>query len=116
MPTDHLNRSQNLRHYHRDGPQRFLHQFHILHLIEFRSVMRRSKDFIIVCLGIVACVAWWKYLDIRIRAALAEEQTQFFDEIVQQAAQRKTAEEIAADIEAVTIYGSSGFLVGNWRA
>lgn len=70
--------------------------------------MRRLKEIAIVLLVVVAGIAWWKYLDIRIRAALAEEQTQFFDEMVQQAAQRKTAKEIAADIEAVKIYYPSG--------
>ncbi len=70
--------------------------------------MRRVKGIAIVLLSVLTCFAWWEYLDIRIRSALAEEQTQFFDEMVQQGFQRKTGEEIAADIEAVRFYYPSG--------
>jgi hypothetical protein len=70
--------------------------------------MRWAKAIAFVLLIIVAVAGWWKFLDIRIRAALAEEQTQFFDEMVQQSAQRKTAEEITSDIEAIKVYYPSG--------
>lgn len=70
--------------------------------------MRYLKGIVIVLLVIITCFAWWRYFDISIRVALAEEQTQFFDEMVQQAAHRKTVEELAADIEAIKVYYPSG--------
>jgi hypothetical protein len=70
--------------------------------------MRRAREIAIVLLAVAGCIGWWKYLDVRIHAALAEEQTRFFDEALQQAAQHKTTEQIAADIEAVRIYYPSG--------
>jgi hypothetical protein len=70
--------------------------------------MRCLKIIVIVLLAITACVGWGKYLDLRIRTALAEEQTKFFAEILEQPGRRKVAGNIASDIEAIKTYYPSG--------
>ncbi len=71
-------------------------------------LLRRVKEIIIVFLAVVVCCAWWDNLDIRIRVAMAEDQIQFFDEVVQSSVQKKSVEEIPSGIEAIRIYYPSG--------
>ena len=71
-------------------------------------LLRRVKEIIIVFLAVVVCCAWWDYLDIRIRVAMAEDQTQFFDEVVQVSVQEKSVDKILSGIEAIKIYYPSG--------
>jgi hypothetical protein len=70
--------------------------------------MRDAKVYIIAALALLAALGWWQFLDIRLHAALAEEQTRFFDEIVEQAIEHKTLPELAADMESIKIYYPSG--------
>jgi hypothetical protein len=70
--------------------------------------MRQLKNIAIALLAILAIWGWGRYTEIRLRAALAEEQTQFFEEVVEQALQRTNSQDIAADIEAIRIYYPAG--------
>ena len=56
----------------------------------------------------VGLIGWWKFLDLRIRVALAEEQTRYFQEMIEQGSRRRRPAELDADIEGVRIYYPSG--------
>jgi uncharacterized protein (DUF849 family) len=76
------------------------------------QVNRKAIMIVVGVLGLsaalFACIGWWKFVDLRIRLALAEEQTLYFEEVLQQLPERQTIEEISAAIEALNNYYPSG--------
>ena len=57
---------------------------------------------------VFASIGWCAYLSLRVRVALAEEQTRYFEEAVQAANQQGSVGELASFVNAITNYYPSG--------
>ena len=62
----------------------------------------------VVLLAGCLCTVWVRYIGLRIRVALAEEQTRYFQEAMEQAQQKQSLDEVAALIQGVRNYYPSG--------
>lgn len=69
--------------------------------------MKPMQKVIVVSLVALGCVGWWKFLDLRMRAALAEEQIRYFSEVVEQAA-ADPGTNIQLYVEGINNYYPSG--------
>jgi hypothetical protein len=60
-----------------------------------------------VFLGVGGVVGWVKYLHLRVRVAVAEQQTRYFQDFVEEAAQASTPEEVLHHIAITESYSPS---------
>ena len=67
-----------------------------------------GKNIVILVLALLAIGCLVQWFNIRIRAAFAEEQTQYFEEALRKGASTTTQSEVDTLIEAVRIYYPSG--------
>jgi hypothetical protein len=66
------------------------------------------KGILAVGVFLFALLGWWRYLEIRMHAALAEEQTLFFEESLGEGLKRQNAAEVLKFIDAIRIYYPTG--------
>ena len=66
------------------------------------------KAILVVGVCVWALLGWWNYSGIRIRVALAEEQTRFFEEALIEGLGKQSAREVREFAEAIRIYYPSG--------